>query len=616
MRRRGVLVAALLVLALLGAACGGDDDGGTGELTGDGGEQGDLTQLDPGDCIAVDVAVSSEKIDLLTDLANEFNGSDAAQVDGRCIVVRPQTKASGLAADLLATGWDEALEGPRPVIWSPAASSWGQVLNQRLSESGQEPIVPDEFAPFMISPLVIAMPQPMAEALGYPDEPIGWSDILALAQDPEGWGTYGHPEWGPFRLGKTHPGFSTSGLSALIAQYYAAVGKTGGLTTEDIRRSDVVQFAAAIESAVVHYGDTTLTFLNNWYRNDQRGTALTYASAVAVEEVSLINYNRGNPDGVLEPGEEIREPRIPLVAIYPEEGTLFSDNPFFILEAEWVSEEQAAAAQVFTDFVQQPANQERVLEFGFRPGNVEVPIADPITPDHGVDPDQPTTTLEVPDAPVLTALIEQWTQTRKPAQVLLVLDVSGSMADFAADGSQETKLDLAVSAATTALEQFIDEDVVGLRIFSTDLASTAGGEPQDYLDLVPLAPIATNADELRSRLASLFPVAGTPLYTVTRDSYQLLVEQFDPERINAVVLLTDGQNDDPRNSDLQGLLGYLEEQAGGETAAQVRIFPIGYGRDADFGVLEQIAEATNGRAYDASDPRSIDQVFTAVISNF
>ena len=85
MKRRGVLVAAVLVLALLGAACGGDDDGGTGELTGDGGEQGDLTQLDPGDCIAVDVAVSSEKIDLLTDLANEFNGSDAAQVDGRCI---------------------------------------------------------------------------------------------------------------------------------------------------------------------------------------------------------------------------------------------------------------------------------------------------------------------------------------------------------------------------------------------------------------------------------------------------------------------------------------------------------------------------------------------------
>ena len=90
----------------------------------------------------------------------------------------------------------------------------------------------------------------------------------------------------------------------------------------------------------MHYGDTTLTFLNNWYRADRRGTALTYASAVAVEEKSVIDYNRGNPDGILDPGEQPRQPRIPLVAIYPKEGTLFSDNPFFVLDAPWVSDEQ------------------------------------------------------------------------------------------------------------------------------------------------------------------------------------------------------------------------------------------------------------------------------------
>ena len=82
----------------------------------------------------------------------------------------------------------------------------------------------------------------------------------------------------------------------------------------------------------MHYGDTTLTFLNNLYRADARGTALTYASAVAVEEKSVIDYNTGNPDGILDPGEEPRPPRVPLVAIYPKEGTLFSDSPFFVLE--------------------------------------------------------------------------------------------------------------------------------------------------------------------------------------------------------------------------------------------------------------------------------------------
>ena len=54
---------------------------------------------------------------------------------------------------------------------------------------------------------------------------------------------------------------------------------------------------------------------------------------MAVEEKSVIDYNRGNPDGILDPGEEPRPPRVPLVAVYPKEGTLFSDNPFFVLDA-------------------------------------------------------------------------------------------------------------------------------------------------------------------------------------------------------------------------------------------------------------------------------------------
>ena len=79
---------------------------------------------------------------------------------------------------------------------------------------------------------------------------------------------------------------------------------------------------------------------------------------------------------------------MPLVAIYPEEGTVFSDNPFFILDAEWVSDTEREGAERFEAFVQEPANQERVLEYGFRPGNPDVAVGSPITPDNGVDPDR------------------------------------------------------------------------------------------------------------------------------------------------------------------------------------------------------------------------------------
>jgi Ca-activated chloride channel family protein len=568
---------------------------------------------DPGDCVVVDMAISPEKIDLMTELAREFNESDA-EVDGECVFVRPQRKASGAAAQALARGWDESVDGPPPAVWSPAASTWGAVVNQQLVDRGEEPIV-GEGDPFMLTPLVIAMPQPMAEALGWPSTPIGWSDILNLARSAEGWAAFGHPEWGAFKLGKTNPNFSTSGLNALVAQSYAATGKTSGLSAEDLARPEVVDFATTVESAVVHYGDTTLTFLNNWYRADQRGTALTYVSAAAVEEKSVVDYNSGNPDGVLEPGEEPRPPREPLVAIYPREGTLFSDNPLLEIEADWVSPEQLEGARLFAEFVQPPEVQEQVLEFGFRPGNPDVAIADPISADNGVDPDQPQTLLEVPEPSVMVELLDRWGQQRKRGRVMLVIDVSGSMGEPVGDG--QNRLDLAKQAAIDALDLFAPDDEVALRIFSTDLG---GPESDIYIDLADYAPVGGQAEGLRNDIDGLIPTNGTPLYDVTQVSYDEALTGYDPTKINAVVLLTDGQNDDGNPDDdeqqLDALLQDLEAGTEGQASRPVRIFTIGYSAAADQGALERIAEASAGAAYDASDPTSIDRVLTSVISNF
>lgn len=605
---RTALVGAVLCGAVLVAACSG---GGDQEAT-------DST-VDPRreDCIAVDTAVSSEKIDLLTDLAERFNDSDQATLDGECIYVEVRSKASGGAATALADGWDEAVEGPRPVIWSPASSAWGTILNQRLAEDGAAPMAPEDPTPFMLTPLVIAMPEPMAEALGYPETPIGWREILDLATSERGWADYGHPEWGQFKLGKTNPNYSTSGLSALIAQTYAATGTTSALSSEDLANPAVVQFGSDIESSVVHYGDITMTFLNNWFRADRRGTALTYASAVAVEEKSLIDYNRGNPDGVLSQGEEPRPPRTPLVAIYPTEGTLYSDNPFFILDADWVSPEQREAAEKFQAFVQEPANQERVLEYGFRPGNPEVRVGDPIVAANGVDPDQPSTLLEVPSGQVMVDLLDAWATQRKGARVLMVLDVSGSMGEpaDASDPNGPTKLDLAKQAVIEGLDDFKPDDQVGLRIFTT----TDDGTPT-VTDLSPVAPIGAQREALVRQVDSLIPLAGTPLYEVTQKSYDEMLEGYDPALINAVIVLTDGQNDDGEPSDdarqFEALLADVTSNSNGETAKPVRIFTVAYGSGADPSELRRIAEASNATAYQAGDATTINKVFAAVVSNF
>jgi len=585
----GAFLASTLVVTA--AACGGGDDD-------DGGDEGSLE--DPGDCVPVDLASSPEKLELMTDLADDFNGSDAADMDGGdCAFVRVQSKSSGFAESLLAEGWDENVEGPRPVIWSPAASTWGTVLNQQTGTAITDPAAER----FMLSPLVIAMPRPMADALGWPDTPVGFADILALARDTQGWAGKGHPEWGAFRLGKTNPNFSTSGLSALIAQAYAATNKSSGLSSEDLDNPAVAQFATAVESAVVHYGDTTLTFLNNWYRADQRGNPFQYVSAVAVEEKSVIDYNTGNPDGILDAGEEARPPREPLVAIYPKEGTLYSDHPLFVLDAEWVSQEEKDAAQLFVDFAGTADNQEKVLEYGFRPGNPDVAVGAPITEDNGVNPATPDTLLEVPEPPVLADLLADWQTQRKSARVLLLIDVSGSMGDPGNSETGETKLDLAKTAAAQALDLFKDDDEVGLWTFSTELGPQG---TDNILKLQEPARVGDVREQLAGQIRDLAPVANTPLYEATQEAYDAALEAFDPSRINAVVVLSDGMNQDGDNTDdrdqLASLIDSLESSS--------------YGGDADQSTLRQIAEATSAAAYDASDPTTIDRVLNNVISNF
>ena len=589
------------LLAVLAAACGG---------SGKGGASGGLDDVPKG-CEAVDMAVSPEKVTLLTDLARSFNDSDAAKKGG-CSVVRVQKKSSGVGMQLLADGWPNAeVNGPKPVVWSPASSAWGAILNQKRRDKNQPDLAPPSKA-FMRTPLVIAMPRPMAQALGWPDAQIGYADILALAQDPNGWGAKGHPEWGPFKLGKTNPNFSTSALSATIAQYYAATQKTTGLSLEDLGQPQVDAFARGVESSVVHYGDITLTFLNNLYRSDRRGASLTYVSAVAVEEKSVIDYNQGNPDGILDPGEQPRKPRVPLVAVYPKEGTLFSDNPFIVLDAPWVSSRQKQAAHAFEAFVKQPENQRRVLKFGFRPGNPQVRVGAPIDKTNGVDPNQPQNVLDVPEPPVLVRILDLWAQQRKAARAARHRRVG-------LDGRARGRRRRDEARPGQAGRHLGSEGLQGrrrggpARLHHRDPQCRAERLPRPGADRAHRrqpAPDRNRHPEPRApaRHAALHGRPGV----VRRPAAEL--RPGPHQRGGAAHRRQERRRPQPRRQ--RPAHPNLRNSNEGEATRPVRIFTIAYGKDADLGVLRRIAEATNAAAYDASDPTSINQVFTAVISNF
>ena len=69
-------------------------------------------------------------------------------------------------------------------------------------------------------------------------------------------------------------------------------------------------------------------------------------------------------------------------------------------------------------------------------------------------------------------------------------------------------------------------------------------------------------------------------------------------------------------TDLDALLRSLRARNEGQVSNPVRVFPIAYGQDADLPTLKRIAEATNATVYNAADPKSINKVFLAVVSNF
>ena len=557
-----VAVLAVGAVALLAGGGGGDDGG---DDKGGGTQSGGGT---PAGALEVPFAYSPEKEKLLAPLIEAFN-REGTEVAGKPVHVAPQIVASGDAEARIAA------ERLKPVVWSPASSLWGRLLN---FEADRE-IAPRENEPIVRTPLVIAMWEPMARALGWPDKPVGFDDILRLARDERGWAAFGRPEFGPFKLVHTNPDFSTAGLSAVVAEYYAATGKKEGLTEAEVTSSKARRIVREIERSIVHYGDTTL-FIADQMREKGPG----YASAVAMEEVTLLDFNAN------------REGRDKLIALYPEEGTFFSDNPFIVLDAPWVTPEQAEGAKAFQRFLAERITPEVAAAAGFRPADRETPPVAPINAENGADPGEPQRVLGLPEPRVLAAIKDSWRSDRKPADILLVLDTSGSMND-------ENRLARAKDGLAVFFDQIAPQDSVGLVTFSDVIRP-----------LLPIRPFKDARPELERTVRDLFADGGTAFYDATAEAYDSVRRSAGDERINAVVLLTDGEDTDSTTSP-DALVQRLRE--GSEGAGQVRVFTIAYSAGAEGAAeaLEEIARASGGQAYE-SDTDDIESVYRSISSFF
>ncbi|MEA2219744.1 MAG: Ca-activated chloride channel [Solirubrobacteraceae bacterium] len=554
-----VAVAAVALIAVF--AGGGKKDGASS-----GGGGGGGAQTAPAGATKVTFAYSPEKEALLKPLIASFNAS-APEAGGTRIFVAGENVSSGDAQLKIANGTY------KPTAWTPSSSMWGRLLNYEADQ----PYAPDDPPSIVRTPLVIAMWEPMAKALGYPRRKLGFADVLKLARSNQGWAAYGHPEYGQFKLVHTNPDFSTSGLEAVVAEYYAATGKKEGLLGSDIAgaRPQVKD----IERSIVHYGDTTL-FIADQLRKSGPG----YASAVAMEEATLVDFNQHRGS----------QPK--LVAIYPREGTFFSDNPYIVLRAPWVSAAQKAGAERFGSYLADNVDAAKAARYGFRPADLNAKPEAPLTAANGVDPAQPARVLGLPEPRVLAALKKAWRLDRKPANVLLVLDTSGSM-------NEENRLANAKSGLLAFLAQVEPQDRIGLTIFSDRI------QP-----LAPIAPARSNRAQVRGLVSNLIADGGTAIYDATAAGVAQVAKLADQSRINAVVLLTDGEDtDSTRNVD--AVVRELEGQ--GDSSKRVRVFTIAYSAGAAGAAdnLARIAEASGGKAY-VGKTSDIESVYRSISSFF
>jgi Ca-activated chloride channel homolog len=370
---------------------------------------------------------------------------------------------------------------------------------------------------------------------------------------------------------QTAPTKSNSGLQTLVAQYASVSGKR----PEQLTEADIQQYTAQvkeIQQKITRYGVSTNSLAEAMAQNGS-----FWASVGSVYESSVIVANSN-----LSSGQQRYE------AIYPS--ATFSSNMRAILpNAPWVSDNEKAAAEQVIAFLRSPATQQIATNLGLRPGTPGVALGAKFTSEFGVDPQAKYDSYRPPQPDVVEAMLNAWEQiAKKPSQVVIVVDSSGSM--------EGNKLPAVQQTLQTYINQLRENDRVALIDFDSAIRSP-----------VLVDGSAQGQDKGISFVSSLQVEGGTKLYDSALYARNWLQQNLRRDAINAVLLLTDGLDSDS-SATLPQVLAELEK-TGYEGDQRISFFTIGYGNEGEFdpSVLQQIAQTTGGY-YSKGDPETISRV--------
>jgi len=445
--------------------------------------------------LSLNVAFTVEMMPFAQEMANRFNASRAAD----------QVKVKVI--EMESTAMVDAINQPDPPVQviSPDSRIWlnkqDAIWSEAQPDLGQRVSSTNFYA---ISPVVIAMWEDLLKGDGplqNSGRTISWTELKDRAAQGLKW---------------NHPTTSqTSGLSSTLAEFYASAKVLRGLTKEMAMSPEVIEQVAAIERSVRFYGDNELT---TYERLKTDGTEIL--DAFVSQEALLITWNKEQPRK--------------LVALYPSEGTLWADHPIVMVQyikgfdSYALTDGQNNAYYEFVKFLRSVESQHYALSLGFRPVNADVSLTgapnSPFATTTYVDAQQPRTVLQIPSNEVMRIIENSWSITKKPTNVVVVVDTSGSM-------GRSGKL----KAVKEALKSFINgisgiNDTFGIVEFGSGIKTDTG--------LVKLDD--AQRQKMLEIVDAMQAVEDTALIDAIDRAVDHLRAKNDTQAINAIVVLNDG----------------------------------------------------------------------------
>lgn len=437
-----------------------------------------------------------------------------------------------------------------PQLWIPDSSAW-------LNKSGELTVISE--GTFATSPLVVATR----------------SDDASL---PKG-ATWAQVLGGRDSVALLHPDTTATGIGGLAAVAATAGEKSAAALTATMHA--IVQDGAATATSPLQALEA-----GGEYR----------ATLAVTSEQSVIASQKGT--GTAE-----------IVPFYPAPASPLLDYPVGRISGALWSDAQREGARLILDALTGQTAAAALHAAGFRTPDGTTSDAAPLTIPETVDVMPPPTTEAVDS---ITTLL---TDLAKPTRMLTVLDVSTSMQALA--DARRTRIQLVGDVVRAASAGLDGNARVGIWAFASDLDGS-----KDYRELAPIRKLDDDSAGTTQRqlildaaddLADHLVPGGTSLYDTAYAAVKEVADTFDPTCSNAVVMITDGVNEDSSGLTLKQVKAKLKQVT---ADAPVRFIAIAVGPDTDLSALQQMAGATpQGKAYKVEEASQMQAVLFDALSS-